>query len=147
MIYRRAAAAGLALIGSAVGLLLSAAKTKKELNDIRENELEQQAGQEEKKMDKFKEGLIEFKNTPGAVLLDVREQTDYDEGHIPGSIHADLQTIQFRHEDPETPIFIYCYQGNRSAMAASILQEHGFMRVKDIGGIDWYDGELEVSDS
>ena len=147
MSYRRAAAAGLALIGGVVSLVLSAAHTKKDLIEIRRNELETLTGQKEKKMEKLRKGLEEYRNTQGAVLLDVREQSDYDDGHIPGSVHADLQTIQFRHEDPDTPIFIYCYRGTRSAMAASILRNEGFTNVKDIGGIDWYNGELEVSEN
>jgi type III restriction enzyme len=88
-------------------------------------------------------GLEEYRNTPGAVLLDVREKDDYDEGHIPGAVQAELMTIQFLHYGLETPLFLYCYRGNRSAMAAGILRDAGFQNVKDIGGIDWYSGELE----
>ena len=146
MIYRRAIAAGLALVGSAVGLVLSAAHTRKELIDLRREQLDTLTGGREKKMNKITQGVEEYRNAPGAVLLDVREKEDYDEGHIPGSIHADLRTIQFRHEAPDTPIFVYCYRGTRSAMAAEILREQGFERVKDIGGIDWYSGALETSD-
>ena len=146
MIYRRFIAAGLALVGSAVSLILSAAHTKKDLIDIRREQLDIMTRQKEKKMNNIEQGLAEYRNTPGAVLMDVREKDDYDEGHIPGSVFADLRTIQFRHESLDTPIFIYCYRGNRSAMAAGILREQGYQNVKDIGGIDWYSGELETCD-
>ena len=95
-------------------------------------------------MNKILAGLEEYRNTPNAVLIDVREREDYEEGHIPGAVHADLQTIQFLHYAPDTPLFLYCYRGNRSALAAGILKDAGFANVKDIGGIDWYDGALEV---
>lgn len=146
MIYRRTIAAGLALVGSAVSLVLTAAHTKKELIDARQEQLDALTGMREKKRNRLRQGLEEYRNTPGAVLLDVREKEDYDEGHIPGSVHADLRTVRFRHESLDTPIFLYCYRGNRSAMAAAILREHGFVNVKDIGGIDWYTGELERCD-
>ncbi len=143
MLQRRVISAAIALVGSAVGLVLSAAHTKKDLIDIRHERFEALKAQKEKRMNKINAGLEEYRNTSGAVLLDVREKDDYDEGHIPGAIHANLQTIQFLHYGLETPIFLYCYRGNRSAMAAGILREAGFEHVKDIGGIDWYTGELE----
>lgn len=146
MIYRRVIAAGLALVGSAVSLVLSAAHTKKDLIDVRREQLDALTKMKKRRMSRLAHGLEEYRNTPGAVLLDVREKEDYDEGHIPGSVHADLRTVQFRHESLDTPIFLYCYRGTRSAMAAGILREHGFMNVKDIGGIDWYTGDLERCD-
>ena len=89
------------------------------------------------------DAVDEWRNMADAVLIDVREKEDYDKGHIPGAVYADLRTIRFLHYGLETPIFLYCYRGNRSAMAAGILREAGFQNVKDIGGIDWYTGELE----
>lgn len=144
LLNRRLVSAAVALVGSAVGLVLSAAHTKKDLIDLRQERWETWKKQKERRMNKINLGLEEYRNTPGAVLLDIREKSDYDEGHIPGAVHADLQTIQFLHYGLETPIFLYCYRGNCSAMAAGILREAGFTHVQDIGGIDWYTGELEA---
>ena len=130
------------LVSSAVGMVLSAAHTKKDMINLRHQRWNEFTGQKEKKMSKFEDGLKEYRNTPDALLLDVRERDDYREGHIPGAVHAELRRIQNLEESPETPIFIYCYRGTRSAMAAAILKEAGFEHVKDIGGIDWYSGEL-----
>ena len=143
MSTRRIIAAGITLVGGAVSLILSAAHTKKDLIEIRREKLEEATGRKEKKMEQINEGLKRFHETPGAVLIDVREMADYEEGHIPGAVHADLQTIQFLKYGLDTPIFLYCYRGNRSRMAAGILREAGFENVRDIGGIDWYTGELE----
>ena len=143
MLNRRLISAAVALVGSAVGLILSAAHTKKDIIELRQARWEEMLNRKEKKVEKFRTGLDEYRNTPGAVLLDVREQDDYEEGHVPGAVHADLPTVQLLGYAPDTPIFIYCYRGNRSAMAAGMLREAGFRQVKDIGGIDWYDGALE----
>ncbi len=144
MINRRVISAAVALIGSAVGLVLTAAHTKKDLIDLRHERLEEITGAKEKKREKMNEGLAECRNTPGGVLVDVREKEDFEKGHIPGAVHGDLKTIQFLPYAPDTPIFLYCYRGNRSAAAASMLREAGFEKVKDIGGIDSYGGELET---
>ena len=143
VLNRRIISAAVALIGSAVGMVLSAAHTKKDLIDIRHEQMNALKKQREDRMCKLQSGLEEYKNTPGSVLIDVREKEDYEEGHIPGAVHAELQTIRFLHYGLDTPIFLYCYRGTRSAMAAEILKEAGFEKDKDLGGIDRYDGELE----
>ena len=130
VISRRLISAAIALVGSTVGLVLSAAHTKKDLIDIRHERLEELTRAKEKHMNKLNAGLEEYRNTTGAVLIDV-------------AVYADLRTIRFLHYGLETPLFLYCYRGNRSAMAAGILREAGFQNVKDIGGIDWYTGDLE----
>ena len=145
MLNRRIISAAIALVGSAVGLVLSAAHTKKELIDIRHEKWEEKKNRQEEHEKRFREGLEEYRNTADAILLDVREKEDYDAGHIPDALHAELQTIRFQPYAPDRPIFLYCYRGRRSAMAAESLKEAGFEHVKDIGGIEGYDGALERS--
>lgn len=143
MFNRRIVSAAVALVGTAVGLVLSAAHTKKDLIDLRHEKWNEISRMKENRKARLQEGLDEYRNTPGAVLLDVREKQDYDEGHIPGAVYAELRTIELIPYAPDTPLFLYCYRGNRSAMAASSLRDAGFEKVKDIGGIEWYDGERE----
>jgi hydroxyacylglutathione hydrolase len=60
-------------------------------------------------------------------LLDVREQDEWDEGHIPGSIHRpyyDLRTLPDG-LDPERPVAAICSSGQRAAVAASLLKRLG----------------------
>ena len=91
-------------------------------------------------------GVQEFKNTEGAVLLDVRTPQEYREGYIPGSINVPLQQldkISSVTDNKDAPVFVYCYSGARSHQAASILQHMGYTNVYNIGGIAAYRGKVE----
>ncbi|MFN3706008.1 MAG: rhodanese-like domain-containing protein [Thermoflexales bacterium] len=74
------------------------------------------------------------------VLVDVRTPAEFRTGHIPGARNIDVQVID-RHLDKlpsDKPIVLYCRSGNRSSIAASILQRAGFTEVYDLGGIgEW----------
>ncbi len=76
------------------------------------------------------------------IILDVRTQEEYDEGHIPGAILIPNTEIEDRAEeiltDKEQLILVYCRSGRRSKMAAEILVELGYTNIKEFGGIiDW----------
>ena len=89
-------------------------------------------------------GVEEYRNTPGALLLDVRTGAEYAEGHIPGSVNIPMQFLDEPvAEDTDTPIFVYCLSGGRSRQAAAMLRREGYTKVKDIGGIAAYTGEVE----
>ena len=92
------------------------------------------------------EGLVRFRETEGAVLLDVRSRDEYDRGHIPGSRHISLDSIErvkTEVPDPAVPIFAYCLSGGRSSSAVSRLKGMGYREVHNIGGINRYRGKLE----
>ena len=78
----------------------------------------------------------------GCVILDVRTQEEYDQGHIPGAVPIPNTEIEDRAEE-ELPdkaqlILVYCRSGNRSKKAAEILVELGYTNIKEFGGIiDW----------
>ena len=97
----------------------------------------------------------------GHIIVDVRRQDEYDEGHIPGAICIPNESIGC--DSPEALpdydqiILIYCRSGRRSKEAAGklagmgytniyefggILDWMGYMKVKSIGGISSYKGEL-----
>ena len=92
------------------------------------------------------QGIQDYQQTSGAVLLDVRTPQEYAGGHIPGSksiplaslTHAGAVTFQ-----KDTPLFVYCYSGGRSRQAADILKSMGYTNVKNLGGIASYTGEVE----
>jgi len=91
-------------------------------------------------------GIQEFKNTEGAVLLDVRTSQEYQEGHIPGSINVPLQQldkISSVADNKNIPLFVYCYSGGRSRQATAMLQHMGYSNVQNIGGITAYSGKVE----
>ena len=78
----------------------------------------------------------------GYVILDVRTQEEYDQGHIPGAILIPHEEITEKAEDLLTDkdqlILVYCRSGRRSKLAAEALVELGYTNIKEFGGIiDW----------
>jgi len=91
-------------------------------------------------------GILEYHNTSGAVLLDVRTPQEYREGHIPGSKNVPLQAldrVSSVAENKDTDLFAYCSPGSRSRQAVSALQDMGYTNVRNIGGIAAYQGKVE----
>lgn len=86
------------------------------------------------------QGMEMIKNG-GVVLVDVREKSEYDEGHIETAILLPLGNIEKDAPnvlDKESVIIVYCRSGRRSAEAANKLVDLGFKNVYDMGGIiDW----------
>src|SRR5256885_616843 len=72
------------------------------------------------------------------VVVDVREQDEWDEGHIPGAVHIPRGHLEARIEraaqDPSRPVLVYCSAGNRSAFAAKTLEEMGYEDVASLAG-------------
>ena len=90
--------------------------------------------------------IDDFRNTPDAVLLDVRSEEEYLSGHIPQAVNIPLDkisNIQNVVKNQDTAIFVYCLRGTRSRRAAGILRKLGYKNVKSIGGIASYKGKLE----
>ena len=91
-------------------------------------------------------GVNDFRNTPGAILLDVRTPQEYREGHIPGSQNVPLQTIdnvRTAAEKKDTPLYVYCHSGGRSRQAVQRLWQMGYSNVTNIGGIAACRGKVE----
>ena len=86
--------------------------------------------------------LEEYRNTPGAVLVDVREVDEFRSGHIPGAINQPLSTISQIKIPKDKTLFVYCLRGSRSRRAVGILKRMGYS-AKSIGGITAYKGEIE----
>jgi sulfur-carrier protein adenylyltransferase/sulfurtransferase len=84
--------------------------------------------------------------TPGQVareassrtLIDVRERSEFEEGHIPGALHLSKGFIEVQIEDrvpgKDTPITLYCAGGTRSLLAARALHELGYNDVRSMSG-------------
>ena len=92
------------------------------------------------------QGVEEFRRTPNAVLLDVRTPQEFWAGHIPGSSNLPLDCIEGAElviGEKDRPVYVYCHSGNRSRQAAALLKQLGFTRVKNIGGIAGWKGEVE----
>jgi rhodanese-related sulfurtransferase len=74
----------------------------------------------------------------GAVLVDVRETDEFDNGHAQGAIHLSKGVVELRIEETvpnvSTPIICYCGGGSRSALAADNLQKMGYTNVASMAG-------------
>lgn len=91
------------------------------------------------------DGVKQYQESDGAVLLDVRTKAEYREGHIPGSVHLcvdSIDRIEGVVSDKETPLFVYCLSGARSAQACRFLKRFGYTNVTNIGGLSRYRGKL-----
>lgn len=76
------------------------------------------------------------------VILDVRTEKEFADGHIPGAVLIPDYDIETRAEtelpDKKQLILVYCRSGRRSKNAAEKLAELGYSNVKEFGGIiDW----------
>ena len=77
------------------------------------------------------------------VVVDVREQDEWDEGHIPSAVHVPRGQLESRIErlapDTACPVVVYCSAGNRSAFAAKTLTDLGYEDVVSLAGgfTDW----------
>lgn len=92
-------------------------------------------------------GVEDWRNAPGAVLIDVRNVDEYRCGHIPGSINIPLDRIDSvtrKVKDRNTEIFVYCLSGSRSGQAVRRMKQLGYANVVNIGGISRYKGKIEV---
>lgn len=91
-------------------------------------------------------GVEQCRQTPGALLLDVRTEGEYAEGHVPGAKNLPLQALEgiaALAPAKDTPLYVYCRSGARSDQAAGQLQRMGYTRVTNIGGIMNYRGKVE----
>jgi hydroxyacylglutathione hydrolase len=72
----------------------------------------------------------------GRILLDVRNRSEWDEGHIPGARLVPLAELTVRLDElrGEGAIAVHCQGGSRSAVAASVLQAAGFADVVNVDG-------------
>jgi len=92
----------------------------------------------------------EAKGLDDALWIDVREQDEWQEGHLPGAIHIPRGYLESRIEaaapDRAQQIVLYCAAANRSAFAAKSLVELGYENVHSLAGgfTDWKRNGLEI---
>jgi rhodanese-related sulfurtransferase len=82
------------------------------------------------------------------LILDVREQSEYDAGHIPGVTLIPLNDVPNRlNEIPkDKPVIVTCRSGNRSGQATDFLRQQGYTNVHNMtGGINaWQQAGYKV---
>ena len=94
---------------------------------------------------------VQLINHQDALVLDVREDIEYDAGHIANARHIPVGKLEGRLQELEKfkskPIVVVCRSGMRSNRACSVLRKHGFADVHNLeGGINaWQQASLPVA--
>ncbi len=82
--------------------------------------------------------ITKYKETNGAVLIDLRTPPELEGGIVEGAINVDFNDESFRSKletlDKDTPYFVYCAKGGRSGKAALVMKELKFKEVYDMDG-------------
>ena len=91
---------------------------------------------------------VELMNA-GATILDVREPSEFDMGHLPNAVHVPRGLLEFmvgNHpalQNPEQTMVVYCKNGGRSTLATDLLQRMGFNNISMLaGGFDNWTGTV-----
>ena len=82
------------------------------------------------------------------VILDVREQDEYDSGHIADALLLPVGTISEETAasvipEKATTVLVYCRSGNRSKTASQALADLGYSQIYEFGGIHTWQYETE----
>ncbi|RHO56101.1 rhodanese-like domain-containing protein [Ruminococcaceae bacterium AM07-15] len=94
------------------------------------------------------EAAKEMMDAQEVIILDVREQNEYDSGHIPGAVLLPVGTIDKNTAaqaipEKDSTVLVYCRSGNRSKTASSVLAELGYTNIYEFGGINTWPYEME----
>ena len=84
----------------------------------------------------------------GAILVDVREQNEYDEAHIPGSHLLALSNLAENYAElpKDKPLIMQCRSGARSGQATQFLLQNGYSEVVNLKGgiLAWGEADLPI---
>ena len=83
----------------------------------------------------------EMMDSQEVIILDVREQDEYDSGHISGAVLLPVGTIDENTAaevipEKDSTVLVYCRSGNRSKTASSTLADLGYTNIYEFGGIN-----------
>ena len=84
------------------------------------------------------------------LVIDVRERSEWDEGHIPGSVHVPRGHLESRIGGvarPDQEIVIACASGARSLLAGQTLNDMGYMNVQSLAGGPVQTARLRLDES
>lgn len=91
----------------------------------------------------------EMMDSQKVIILDVREQDEYDDSHIPGAVLLPVGTIDEETAaavipEKDSTVLVYCRSGNRSKTASSKLAGLGYTNICEFGGINTWPYETEA---
>ena len=99
----------------------------------------------------FEEGKHILDTCPGSVLLDVRTEEEYGIEHAAGAVLLPQEDLETMNEgdilevlpDLDAPVLLYCRTGRRAALAAVKLEELGYTRLYNLGGLNGWPYGME----
>lgn len=99
----------------------------------------------------FEEGKHILETCPGSVLLDVRTEEEYGIEHAAGAVLLPQEDLETMDEgdildvlpDLDAPVLLYCRTGRRAALAAVKLEELGYTRLYNLGGLNGWPYGME----
>ena len=99
----------------------------------------------------FEEGKHILDTCPGSVLLDVRTEEEYGIEHAAGAVLLPQEDLETMEEwdildvlpDLDAPVLLYCRTGRRAALAAVKLEELGYTRLYNLGGLNGWPYGME----
>lgn len=74
------------------------------------------------------------------VLIDVREESEFAAGHIPGAVHASRGMLEFKLSSTpalqprDLKVVLYCKTSGRAALAAQTMRDMGYLNIKSLAG-------------
>lgn len=92
-----------------------------------------------------------IKSGPPPIVIDVREESEFAAGHVPGAVHLSKgiieRDIEQRFPDPQTELYLMCGGGFRSALVADNLRKMGYLNTISVDGgwRGWTEAGLPVS--
>ena len=89
-------------------------------------------------------GIKEYRQTKGAMLVDVRTAEEYRSGHIPSAHNFPVENVKDIARlipKKDTPVYLYCQSGRRAVRARDKMKSMGYTNVQAIGGIENYKGK------
>jgi hydroxyacylglutathione hydrolase len=91
--------------------------------------------------------LVEASDSAGREVLDIRQRSEFESGHVPGALHVELGALAGNADGiPDTSMLVHCGHGERAMSAASLLQRAGRGDVAVLAGGPDELGELETGD-
>ena len=91
-----------------------------------------------------------LENNPNTIIIDVREDSEWQQGHLPNAIHLGKgiieRDIEKLYPDHDQPVILYCGGGFRSALACDNVQKMGYTQVLSMkGGYSaWLEAGYEI---
>jgi rhodanese-related sulfurtransferase len=86
----------------------------------------------------LEEARAQLDSEPRTILMDVREESEWANGHAAQAVHLGKgileRDIEKRFPDPEIPIIMYCGGGYRSALTADVARRMGYKNVSSLIG-------------